>query len=152
MKNKFIRFLIFISLFFNCSCAIDPINTLTIINKSKSNYALCYVDSKNDSLAQEKSLQQIIDLYNIWIKDSVNQDNYLTNEKYNSIFYIITKDGGSGEIEDSYHDVIRFNVINIDMLYHCFQKGLPVDSFRNYEIKDFPRGKLMKEKYHIILY
>lgn len=152
MKNKFKFFLIVISLFLNYSCTIDKVTDLTIINRSKKcNYLFFYEKTENDTLAKERCLKEIEDIYIRWKSAGVNQLNYLNEDKRDSLTSIINKNGGTLSIIDSHFNVYYFCFIDIDALYENYQKGLPVDSFNSYEIKKYTREEVKKANCQIVI-
>lgn len=148
IKNSIkITFIILILNSIFCSCVYDKTTDITVINRSKeSNYVICYTDS----FENYKRPKEIQELYTIWETDSGIQNNHLFNPKYEGTYFPIVKEriehiGGFGR------DKFCFCIINIDLLFDNYQKGLPVDSFSSYEIKKYTREELKKANYEIII-
>jgi hypothetical protein len=64
---------------------------------------------------------------------------------------VLFKNGGIEKVIDSHEDIYYFKIINADILFENYQKGLPVDSFKSYEIKKYTREELKKSDYQIII-
>jgi hypothetical protein len=134
---------------------MDPVDFLTIKNKSKRyNYFVSYENSKIDSVVKENCINEIDIFIDLWRKKGADQYSYLQKNENDTIFYyynVLFKNGGIEKVIDSHEDIYYFKIINADILFENYQKGLPVDSFKSYEIKKYTREELKKSDYQIII-
>jgi hypothetical protein len=89
--------------------------------------------------------EKILSLYNRWDENKVDKNNYYKSE--NIYGYYVRKINGFESISTrgtSIPDSFRFYFINIDLLFDNYQKGLPVDSFKSYEIKKYTKEELKR--------
>lgn len=139
------------------SCVIDPINDdLKIVNNSRNNYIGEYYDfyiDKTDSIKDKKEMiEKISNLYLLWDANNVNIHNYYRPENIHG--YYFAKISGIESISTrgtSIPKYFRFYFINADTLFKNYQKGIPVDSFKSYEIKKYTKEELKKTNYQIII-
>jgi hypothetical protein len=149
MKNKKKLIIILFVILSLQSCVYDFVNDdLKVVNNSQKNYIVHYFDFtlKSDSLKDKKEMnEKILSLYNRWDENKVDKNNYYKSE--NIYGYYVRKINGFESISTrgtSIPDSFRFYFINIDLLFDNYQKGLPVDSFKSYEIKKYTKEELKR--------
>jgi len=104
---------------------------IEINNKSKSNYLFYWIE-KNIKTKNSIILDFTI-LYNNWDTLKMNSKEIILN--YTKF---ISENGINGSFHIPNH-VEKFSIlcVNIDSLYSNYQKGIPVDSFKCYSIRDY---------------
>jgi hypothetical protein len=96
--------------------------------------------------------EKILSLYNRWDENKVDKNNYYKSENIYGNY--VRKINGFESISTrgtSIPKFFRFYFINSDILFENYQKGLPVDSFKNYEIKKYTREELKRTNNQIII-